>query len=93
MRVDAENRFLWRMNRTRLDAESTRDAMLQVSGKLDLKMGGPGIQQFFFKDDHSPVYDYTLFDIDSPVLDRFSDEDRAGLDRMVAAFMDGTDFA
>jgi GAF domain-containing protein len=33
-----------------------------------------------------------VFDIDSPVLDRFSDEDRAGLERMVAAFMDATDF-
>jgi hypothetical protein len=72
MKLDAENRFLWRMNRTRLDAESTRDAMLQISGKLDLKMGGPGIQQFFFKDDHSPIYDYTLFDIDSPAACRRS---------------------
>jgi GAF domain-containing protein len=34
-----------------------------------------------------------VFDIDSPVLDRFSDDDRAGLERMVAAFMDATDFA
>ena len=28
-------------------------------------MGGPGDRQFFFKDDHSPVYDYTRFDTDS----------------------------
>ena len=34
-----------------------------------------------------------VFDIDSPVVDRFSDEDRAGLERMVAAFLDGTDFS
>ena len=34
-----------------------------------------------------------VFDIDSPVLDRFSDEDRAGLERMVAAFLDGTDLS
>jgi GAF domain-containing protein len=33
-----------------------------------------------------------VFDIDSPVPDRFSDDDRAGLERMVAAFMDATDF-
>ena len=32
-----------------------------------------------------------VFDIDSPLLDRFSDEDKAGLDAMVAAFMDATD--
>jgi hypothetical protein len=65
-KVDADNRFLWRMNRERLDAESLRDAMLWVSGRLDLRMGGPSDRQFFFKDDHSPVYDYTRFDPNSP---------------------------
>ncbi len=65
-RRDAGNRFLWRMHRARLDAESIRDAMLYVSGKLDLTMGGPSVQQFFFKDDHSPVYDYARFDVDDP---------------------------
>ncbi len=63
---DSDNRFLWRMNRTRLDAESIRDAALYVAGRLDLAMGGPSVQQFFFKDDHSPIYDYTRFDVDSP---------------------------
>lgn len=58
-RIDSDNRYLWRMNRTRLDAEVVRDAMLAVAGNLDLKMGGPSIQNFFFKDDHSPVYDYS----------------------------------
>jgi len=71
-RIDAENRYLWRMNRARLDAESTRDSILFVSGKLDLTMGGPAIQQFYFKDDHSPIYDYTLFDVDSPASCRRS---------------------
>jgi hypothetical protein len=69
---DAENRYLWRMNRARLDAESIRDSMLFISGKLDLTMSGPPVQQFFFKDDHSPVYDYTLFDVDSPASCRRS---------------------
>jgi Protein of unknown function (DUF1553)/Protein of unknown function (DUF1549) len=41
--VDPENRLLWRMNRTRLDAESLRDAMLVVSGRLDRRLGGPNI--------------------------------------------------
>jgi hypothetical protein len=63
--ADADNRYLWRMNRTRLDAESIRDSMLFISGKLDLTMAGPSVQQFYFKDDHSPVYDYGLFDVDS----------------------------
>ena len=64
--ADAENRYLWRMNRRRLDAESVRDAVLAASGKLDLTMGGPSAEQFWFKDDHSPVYDYSRFDVDSP---------------------------
>ncbi len=29
-------------------------------------MGGPSVEQFFFKDDHSPVYDYARFDPDAP---------------------------
>src|SRR4029077_873568 len=57
--------LLWRMNRTRLDAECIHDALLSASGQLDLTMGGPSDRQFYFKDDHSPVYDYTRFDVDS----------------------------
>src|SRR5206468_10387249 len=34
--IDADNRYLWRMNRARLDAESVRDSMLFISGQLDL---------------------------------------------------------
>ena len=64
--IDADNRYLWCMNRARLDAECIRDSMLAVSGKLDLTMGGPSARQFHFKDDHSPLYDYTQFDVDSP---------------------------
>jgi Protein of unknown function (DUF1549)/Protein of unknown function (DUF1553)/Planctomycete cytochrome C len=65
-KVDAENRLLWRMNLTRLDAESVRDSVLSVAGKLDLTTGGPAVRWFRFKDDHSPVYDYARFDPDDP---------------------------
>ncbi len=41
--VDPSNRLLHRMNVRRLDAESVRDAMLAVSGRLDLRVGGPSI--------------------------------------------------
>ena len=64
-KIDADNRFLWRMNRTRLDAEVIRDSMLQVAGNLDCKIGGPSIRNFYFKDDHSPVYDYSRGAMDS----------------------------
>jgi hypothetical protein len=71
-KVDSENRLLWRQNRQRLDAESIHDALLAASGKLDLTMGGPSVRQFFFKDDHSPVYDYTKNDVDAPGNNRRS---------------------
>jgi len=64
-RTDADNRYLWRANRQRLDAEQIRDSILAVNGKLDLTMGGPSVEQFFFKDDHSPIYDYSRFDPDA----------------------------
>jgi hypothetical protein len=56
--IDGDNRYLWRMNRQRLDAEAVRDAVLAVGGKLDSRAGGPGFELFRFKDDHSPVYDH-----------------------------------
>ena len=52
------------MNRRQLDAESLRDAVLSVSGKLDTTMGGPGFDLFAFKDDHSPGYFYDQHDVD-----------------------------
>jgi mono/diheme cytochrome c family protein len=55
---DSDNRWLWRMNRLRLDAESIRDSVLAVSGKLRPQMYGPGYDLFRFKDDHSPIYDH-----------------------------------
>jgi hypothetical protein len=41
---DPDNRLLWRYNRRRLDAESLRDSLLSVSGKLDLEEGGPALR-------------------------------------------------
>jgi hypothetical protein len=38
---DPENRWLWRMNRKRLEAECLRDAMLLVANRLDMQRGGP----------------------------------------------------
>jgi cytochrome c553 len=42
-RIDANNTFLWRMNRRRLEAEEVRDSILQAAGQLNTKMGGPPI--------------------------------------------------
>ncbi len=37
---DPENRFLWRMNRRRLEGEAVWDSIHAVAGNLNLKMGG-----------------------------------------------------
>jgi len=42
-RTDPENRLLWKFSRRRLGAEEIRDAMLAVSGRLNLKPGGPSV--------------------------------------------------
>jgi hypothetical protein len=39
--IDAANHWYWRFDRQRLDAEAIRDAMLDVSGVLDLGRPGP----------------------------------------------------
>jgi hypothetical protein len=67
-RRDADNRWLWRVNRTRLDAESYRDSLLQLAGNADLKMGGPSARHFnMSKGVHvTPNLDYVGFDPDSP---------------------------
>ncbi len=46
MKVDAATRLLWRFPPRRMEAEAIRDCMLAASGKLDLKMGGPGFSAF-----------------------------------------------
>jgi hypothetical protein len=66
--MDGENRYLWRMNRTRLDAEEVRDAVLLAAGRLDRTMGGPSVKQFNMSPGiHvTPVVDYAGFDVDRP---------------------------
>ncbi len=41
--VDADNKLLWRANRWRFEAESIRDTILQASGRLDHRRGGPAL--------------------------------------------------
>ncbi|HEY3789482.1 MAG TPA: DUF1553 domain-containing protein, partial [Urbifossiella sp.] len=68
---DADNRFLWRQNRRKLEAEAVRDSILFVSGKLNPAMGGPSFQDFVIeKPEHSPHYEYQLFDPENPTAHR-----------------------
>ena len=43
--VDRNNRWLWRMNSRRLEAEAVRDALLATGGMLDTTLGGPEIPE------------------------------------------------
>jgi hypothetical protein len=63
MKIDPENRLLWKMNRRRLDAEAIRDTMLLAAGRLDLTMGGPSMKKgkvmerdYVFDDTRRSVY-------------------------------------
>jgi hypothetical protein len=63
--IDSGNTKLWRMNRSRLDAESVRDSVLASSGRLDRRMFGPSFQSFIIeKPEHSPHYEYDKADPD-----------------------------
>ena len=41
--LDPENKFYWRMNPQRMDANVLRDSLLHLAGTLDLQLGGPTI--------------------------------------------------
>jgi mono/diheme cytochrome c family protein len=43
VKVDPENRLVWKLNRQRLDLEALRDGMLAVAGRLDVTLGGPAV--------------------------------------------------
>lgn len=41
-KIDGDNKYFWKQNMKRLDAESLRDSILAASGKLKTNIGGPG---------------------------------------------------
>jgi hypothetical protein len=72
-KLDANNVYLWRMNRRKLEAESIRDAVLAVAGRLDRTLYGPAFQDFVIEHPaHSPHYQYHLYDPDNPKSHRRS---------------------
>jgi len=42
-KLDGENKYLWRMNPTRMEAQVVRDSLLHLAGDLDPARGGPPI--------------------------------------------------
>ncbi len=49
LKIDPDNRWLWRMSPRRLDAEQARDALLAISGELTPTSNSPGVES------HQPV--------------------------------------
>jgi hypothetical protein len=54
--IDSTNRLLWHFPARRLEAEPLRDAILAVSGNLNLAMGGPGFDLFEPNTNYVKVY-------------------------------------
>lgn len=46
MKVDSQNRLLWRYSPRRLEAEAVRDAMLTAAGELNTQRGGVSFKDF-----------------------------------------------
>jgi hypothetical protein len=45
IKIDPDNRYLWRMNPRQMEAEVLRDSILHVAGRLNLTVGGPDLDQ------------------------------------------------
>ncbi len=75
---DPENKFHWRANPIRMEAQTVRDSLLHLAGELDLKMGGPSIpvsdeasrrRSLYFVHSHNEHQKFlSMFD-DASVLD------------------------
>ena len=57
MEIDPENRFLWRMNRRRIEGEVLWDTIHSVAGTLDLKMGGRPVMPTLSEEELSSLTD------------------------------------
>ena len=60
--IDADNRLLWRQNPRRISGEELRDSVLFASGKLNEARGGPGFEDFDYKEAYAPEYTYITAD-------------------------------
>ncbi len=56
-RVDGNSRLLWRFPPRRLAAEEIRDTILQVTGTLQHRSGGPGFRLYKFMQDNVCTYE------------------------------------
>ncbi len=85
--LDASDRLLWRFPPHRLEAEPLRDTILAVSGKLDLRMGGPGFDLFDANTNYVKIYaTKTKFTPDDFRRMIYQNKPRVELDTLFGAF-------
>ena len=65
---DPQNHLYWRASTKRLDAEQIRDSLLSVSGQLNLKEGGPGVNTDVAR---RTIYTRYMRNVRDPLLDVF----------------------
>jgi hypothetical protein len=85
--ADGSDRLLWRFLPRRLEAEPLRDAILAVSGRLDLRMGGPGFDLFAPNTNYVKVYaTKTKFEAGDFRRMVYQNKPRSELDTLFGAF-------
>ncbi|HEX8202267.1 MAG TPA: DUF1553 domain-containing protein, partial [Isosphaeraceae bacterium] len=69
---DPDNRLLWHRTPRRIEVEPIRDAMLAVSGELDPRAGGPGVD---LAQPRRTIYTKIIRNTRDPLLDAFDAPD------------------
>jgi len=72
--IDSDNRYLWRMNSRRMEAEAVRDSVLYLAGQLNTTIGGPDEEDissyrrgmYFKQTPYSQIEFLKLFDAANP---------------------------
>jgi hypothetical protein len=77
--ADRDNVYYWRMNPIRLESQVVRDALLHLSGELDLSLGGPSVnvkknefslrRSLYFVHSHNEHHRFLVMFDDADVLD------------------------
>lgn len=71
LKLDADNRLVWRRSSQRLEAETFRDTLLAVAGYIELRIGGPGYRDFKISSAGNNET-YTVFEAFGPEFNRRS---------------------
>jgi hypothetical protein len=71
--TDGENRYYWRMNPVRMEAQVVRDSLLALAGDLDLTLGGPPVSASAEDSQRRSLYFFHSHNESSKFLSTFDD--------------------